>query len=699
VYRAHSANQKGESHVLQQHLTSVAEMSKQFTPCCSSVAHYLGILHDLGKYHPDFQDYLREAQAGHAKRGPDHKLAGALMAEKRLGLLALVIQGHHGGLRAPSEYGAWKSDTTKMRRALEAQAIAQQEWPDLFARPAPALPPWVSSELDAELYIRMMFSALVDADYTDTAAHFNPAPVQKNPTLATLAEEFEAYHAQFGHPENEINRLRNTIYHHCRDAAEGPIGIYRLAVPTGGGKTLSAMAFALRHALIHGLERVIVAVPYMSITEQTADVYRRIFGARAVLEHHSGSESLLNDNWSRLAAENWDAPIIVTTTVQLFESLFANKPQRARKVHRIARAAVILDEAQALPGTLLDPLLDVLRHLSANYETTIVLSTATQPAFDVIPAFEDPDIQEMIPNPKRFYAALERVHYDIRGQTPWREIAQEMSGSPQALAIVNTKADAFTLLDQLEDIGIEPLHLSTQLCGIHRRAVLEEVHSRLAQHKPCHLVSTQVVEAGVDIDFPVVFRAMGPLDSIIQAAGRCNREGRLDVGRVIVFETQEQHVPPGFYKTATNVARTVLLQGGDPDDPQSARTYFKQLYATVNTDAKQIQECRKSFNYPEVAKRFRLIDDDSISAIIASYADGDEIQRIIDDLEYERANARLAFRRLQPYLVNVRRRLAARYLQDGWLSEVYDGLYLWAGDYDPVRGIVPPNKDIGDFVI
>jgi len=274
-----------------------------------------------------------------------------------------------------------------------------------------------------------------------------------------------------------------------------------------------------------------------------------------------------------------------------------------------------------------------------------------------------------------------------------------MSEHFQALAIVNTKADAFALLDELEMLGVDALHLSTQLCGAHRRAVLADVRSRLENQRACILVSTQVVEAGVDIDFPIVYRAMAPFDSIIQAAGRCNREGKLDRGRVIVFETEEGHTPPGFYRTATNQARTVLNDGGDPNDPESARSYFEQLYAISETDAKEIQKCRAAFDYPEVAKRFHLIDDDSISVIIDTYSDGDEIHRILDALSDHRTDIRLAMRGLQPYIVNVRSRLAERYLQDGWLSEVLDGTYLWAGDYDQARGIVPRSVDVGRFVI
>ena len=698
MYFAHSANRDGKWHRLRQHLDRVASLAELYFPCHPESARYLGLLHDLGKCHPDFQTYLRRAESGDRIRGPDHKLTGALEVEQ-VGPVAMVLQGHHGGLRSRSDYRAWSSDGPRKTRALEAQEIAREQWPDLFSGPVPEVPRWVDNPLTAELYLRMLFSALVDADYTDTAAHFTPTEPYDHIDLSVLAERFETYYSRFGQPNSLLNQLRADIHDHCVRVAAGPTGLYRLAVPTGGGKTLSGMAFALEHALKHELKRIIVAVPYLSITEQTADVYRSIFGEHVVLEHHSASENTLTDEWSRLAAENWDAPVIVTTTVQLFESLFSNRPQQARKVHRLASSVIILDEVQSLPTTLLDPILDGLRNLTAHYRTSVVLSTATQPAFDVLPTFGEQDIKDIIPDAAQYYSALDRVGYEIRGEESWQDIAREMCTHYQALAIVNTKADAFALLDELEMLGVEALHLSTQLCGAHRRAVLADIRSRLDKHQACILVSTQVVEAGVDIDFPVVFRAMASFDSIIQAAGRCNREAKLKIGRVIVFETAEGHSPPGFYRAATNQARTVLGDGGNPNNPESARTYFQRLYAISDSDAKEIQKYRSAFDYPEVAKRFRIIDDDTVSVIVDGYSDGDEIHRIIDALCEQRTDARMAMRALQPYIVNVRSHLAERYLQDGWLSRVLDGTYLWAGDYDQTRGIVPRSADVGRFVI
>jgi CRISPR-associated endonuclease/helicase Cas3 len=500
-----------------------------------------------------------------------------------------------------------------------------------------------------------------------------------------------------------VAQARHAIYEACLAAADQPPGLFRLTVPTGGGKTRSGMAFALRHALRHGQQRVIVAVPFITITEQIADVYRAIFedepaSEPVVLEHHSGGLSGSEDDdfhahavWARLAAENWDAPIIVTTTVQLFESLFGCGTSSSRKLHRLARSVVLLDEAQALPSHLLTPLLDALRELCVRYGTTVVLSTATQPAFEVIEPFAALPATEIVPEPARFFRALQRVEYDWRTATPvsWAEVAAWLRAEPQALAVVNTKRDALALLEALGDP--DALHLSTLLCGAHRRQVIAEVRARLAAGAPCRLVSTQVVEAGVDLDFPLVARALGPLDGIIQAAGRCNREGRLTRGRVVVFQPAEGGLPPGAYRTAAGVTRALLGHGPlDLDDPDLARAYFRQLYQTVDTDAQRIQPWREAFDYPEVARRFRLIADDT-TTVVAPYGNTAERARVTGLVERLRRGApdgRGILRALQPYLVTVRAQEAARYARQGLITPVAPGIGEWLGAYHPVHGLV-----------
>jgi CRISPR-associated endonuclease/helicase Cas3 len=559
----------------------------------------------------------------------------------------------------------------------------------------------------------LVFSALVDADYLDTEAHFRGGQADLRGATVGLAELWERFESDqtrlearvrlSGRQDDPVVRARNQIYQACLEAADRPPGLFRLTAPTGGGKTRAAMAFALRHALRHGHRRVIVAVPFISITEQTADVYRNIFetdgGVRVVLYHHSGAGTEDPDDdsfrqsevWSRLAAENWDAPIVVTTTVQLFESLFSARPGRCRKLHRLAHSVIIVDEAQALPSHLLAPILDALRELTAHYGATVVLSTATQPAFEAVASFRNLPATEIVDEPAQHFQSLSRVAYEWQLDRPmsWVEVADLLRSEPQVLAVVNTKTDATSLLDALSDP--DALHLSTLLCGAHRRRVLAEVSRRLGAGEPCRLVSTQVIEAGVDLDFPVVLRAFGPLDAVIQAAGRCNREGRLSRGRVVVFQPANGRLPAGVYRTGTDVARVVLGQTGrDLYDPAVSREYFRLLFEIVDTDRGQIQLQRAALNYLETARRFRMIEDDTESLVVTSYGSGDERRRVralLDRLRRGGPDGRDTLRRLQPYVVAVRKEQAARHRRQGLIAEVMPGVGEWLGEYDDVRGL------------
>ena len=708
-FHAHSANDKWEWHGLADHLRAVAEIAGRFCEPFGSydAGYYAGLWHDIGKFSPEFQRYL----AGELRRGPDHKGAGAKLALQHLEPLALLVQGHHGGLPAMRHCRGWvneKDSNSATENAIIAahQAIAQLE------PQTPIMPPqWVNNEHRAEMWLRMVFSALIDADRLDTEAHFNPERATRRGTSLGMAELWQRFrerhqeNVQTVAPASAVNEVRSEVYAACLDAAEKPTGIFRLAVPTGGGKTLSGMGFALRHAEIHGLNRVIIAVPFISITQQTAGEYRKFLGDEAVLEHHSSAD--LDDpdeydsetTWARLASENWDAPIVVTTTVQLFDSLFSNRTSATRKLHNLAKSVIILDEAQALPPELLEPILDGLRDLSDNYDASVVLSTATQPAFRAIKPFADVNAVDIVPEPEKHFQSLKRVRYEWRTNPPlsWDEVAAIMWETPQALAVVNAKKDALALLDALNDESA--LHLSTLLCGRHREAVITEIRRRLGDGEGCRVVSTQVVEAGVDIDLPMVLRAIGPLDSIIQAAGRCNRNGKLpDKGRVIVFRPAEASTPPfGSYRTATGETSAMLKSGfSDLDDPDVVAEYFRRLYQDVDTDAKQVQGLRKDFDYPEVAKRFKMIDDDTVSAIVTSEEafkaarKPEEWQQVFDAVAALRKgsnDARRLLRQVQPWTVSLYRGQANEKQRAGLLDEIMPGIYEWRGDYNRVTGI------------
>ena len=474
----------------------------------------------------------------------------------------------------------------------------------------------------------MLFSALVDADFLDTERHFHPERVVERTGYTSLAElwrRFEQDQAKLtGQHDTLLQHARHAIYQACLRAAELPPGWFRLTVPTGGGKTRSGMAFALRHALCHpgAFDRVIVAIPYTSIIEQTAEVYRDIFQGEGVLEHHSAvadrdereNPVTARHQWSRLASENWDAPVVVSTTVQLFESLFANRPSKTRKLHNLARSVLILDEIQTLPPHLLDPVLDVLGQLVEHYGVSVVLCTATQPALGVnryARGLSD-RLREIVPEPERYFQALKRVEYEMRigEKWSWERVAGEMRTSHEALAVVNTKKDALAILDALgEDPSV--LHLSTQMCGAHRAETLHEVKERLNVAAPVPASGDAgVVEAGVDIDFPLVLRAVGPLDRIVQAAGRCNREGKPSPGRVVIFDPTEGGSPPGAYRTGLDTALALLQGGCDLHDPAVYERYFTLLFGAVETDRDGIQGLRAALDYEEVARLFRLIEDD-----------------------------------------------------------------------------------------
>ena len=716
-FYAHSENQAGHYHKLVDHLQTVADLAREFARPFGGgeVAYYAGLWHDLGKFNPLFQRYL----AGEGNRGPDHKAAGTRVACQHIGICGLLVQGHHGGLRASQDLSGWlqeKGSEPAVDRALE---LARAAIPNLEPNGRLQLPEFAARDrVSAELWLRMVFSALVDADFLDTEGHFNPGQTsmrEPERDVRKMWERFQQRHRDHAREASDpVDEMRSEIYQACLEAAEHSPGLFRLAVPTGGGKTLSAMGFALRHASIHGLERVVVAVPFTSITQQTAAVYREFLEehpdaeSATVLEHHSMAESSDGEEydsrqvWARLAAENWDAPVVVTTTVQLFHSLLSNRTSATRKLHRLANSVIVLDEAQSLPPRLLEPILDVLRQLTENYGASVVLSTATQPAFEVIKPFRDTVATEMVPDYPRHFQVLRRVRYEWRTDPAlsWIEVADIMRGSSQALTIVNTKKDALELLETLDDA--DALHLSTLLCGRHRQDVIQEVRRRLDQGEFCRVVSTQVVEAGVDLDFPLVLRAIGPLDSIIQAAGRCNRAGRLDLGRVVVFQPETGSASPfGSYRIATATTRDMLNAGSlDLDDPETVSDFFRRLYQFVDSDVEQIQALRKHFDYPEVAARFKMIEDETLDAVVTGYGTYEERRRIADSIDRLRngtAASRSILRGLQPWMVQIYRNRAAAMIRAGLLLEVVPGLYEWRGEYHEITGIggvTTPDPDL-----
>ncbi|MEW6457773.1 MAG: CRISPR-associated helicase Cas3' [Bacillota bacterium] len=709
---AHSANSAGVEHDLVDHLRNVADRTASYAGKFSAeeLGYWIGLTHDIGKAGGAFQKYIRNPD-GYPK--VDHKTAGALLVKSCWEGLAFPVAGHHGGL---ADFVALKQRLQKKESDPEIQraiTLAKKALPELHTIPALAgnLPTHLSNGTQVDMFIRLLFSALVDADFLDTEAHFAEelsSLRDSDDDLSELWKRFEERHRDLiQDTDGPVNALRQEIFALCCQAADLAPGVFRLTVPTGGGKTFSGMAFALRHALRYEMDRVIVAVPYTSIIEQNADEYRKIFGPEAVLEHHSAVEPPENDDEiteaelrMRLAAENWNAPIIVTTTVQLFESLFANRTSRCRKLHNITRSVLILDEVQTLPVELLEPILDVLRNLSDYYGVSVVLCTATQPALDDSPYLRGfRNIREIVPNPERYFELLKRVEYEIPASTEkwsWSRVASVMRGAEQCLTVVNTKKDALALLNALGDS--DALHLSTLLCGAHRRKVIAEVKQRLSSGKPCRLVSTQVIEAGVDLDFPLVLRAVGPLDRIVQAAGRCNREGRLTdgqgrsiMGRVIVFAPEDGRGPRGAYASGTDQAASLLAAGEiNLHDPALYRRYFKLFYQIVETSGREVQSARESLQFAEVAARFRMIKDNTIPVVVR-YTD--EVDKLVSSIRSAGGVVRHTMRRLQPYLVNIYEHQLSHLKQEGLIAEITPGLFEWLGAYDPVLGLTQRGRD------
>lgn len=715
---AHSANERGEQHLLVDHLRSVALLARERAEKFGGgeLAFLAGLWHDAGKADPTWQRYLLESEAGQRRKGsgPDHKRAGALLAEESGQVhTGLLIKAHHGGLNTRADYQRWLDEGRQLPGPKAALNSLGQAMPELAERSLGTVPSRIQSDaLAAEFFLRMVYSALVDADSLDTEAHHlcgNPSERRSSVAFAQLQERFETFlEKQPSVKESAVNRIRNEVYQACVESAEQDRGFFRLTVPTGGGKTRSSMAFALRHGIKHGLHRVIIAVSFLTITQQTAQVYRDIFGDdHVVLEHHSGSAAVSNDEsfereavWQRLAAENWDAPVVITTTVQLFESLFSNRRSRTRKLHNLAQSVIILDEAQALPSGLLAPILSGLRELTQHYGASVVFSTATQPAFESIKEFSEVQAHEMVPQHQRHFKALQRVQYEWRTEQPyqWRDVAGWMREERSALAIVNTKRHALELLDELNNP--EALHLSTLLCGAHRAEVLDEIRRRLNTGAPCHVVSTQVVEAGVDLDSPAVFRAEAPLDAIIQAAGRCNREGKLRErgGRVVIFRTVDDKSPPGVYRSGRDLARVVReFPDFDPNDPQTVSRYFDLLFGVaVYPDQAEIQRYRKQLNYPKVAEKFRMIKDDHCDVIVDyPQQDADKIDALVKQLRACERPPREVLRELQPHMVSLNRREYETRLKSRFLEEVLPGVGRWPqGYYNQVRGLTDTDPEM-----
>ena len=758
LYHAHSTNAVGHWHLLKEHLTAVSKLAFIHSGRApwADEATLAGLLHDLGKYADRFQARLVGKDSG-----LDHWSQGAWIAvsKHRAVAAALAIQGHHvglqrGGLQAlrnmeprnliarhPFNLQLSDPDVEALMRRAQADGL-QFDTPPATAL---TLQHSFAQAVAAMLDIRLLFSCLVDADFLDTQAHFEGDAHGKcarpsGPMLDAQAA-LDALHRYMGEQiragtraHTPVLAAREALWRAVGEAAATAPNVFTLTAPTGSGKTLAMLRFALEHAATHQLKRIVLAVPFLTVIEQTAREYRQVFAdfpAHFVLEHHSlaglGEESEKRDaeggqeRQRRLLAENWDAPIVLTTNVQLLESLFSNRPSSCRKLHNLMEAVIVFDEAQSLPQHLAVPTLAALSHLSAAYRSSVVFATATQPAFETLHAAVVKQAasgwrpSEIVPGHAELFTTLKRVKVTwppANEKRNWADLAAEIRGTDQTLVVVNLKRHALASLDALADVP-DVFHLSTNLCAEHRRAVMARIREQLLSSKPCRLISTQCIEAGVDVDFPLVYRALAPLEAIAQAAGRCNREGRMNaqgrLGEVIVFEPDEEGdwrrcYPTHAYYQATEVTRTLLTAQGhlDINDPVVFQNYYRKLY-DLNNPASQnatLNQAITAADFVEVARLYRLIDTDAIQVLVPWAERWDEFCALRAEADNHGINADW-MRRAQGLAVSVYRhkdgppawaipaKLQRRGKADAGVSDEW---FILEGDYyDDTLGLKPPE--------
>jgi CRISPR-associated endonuclease/helicase Cas3 len=703
AFYAHSRDD-GDFQLLHVHLLNVAQRCEENAHAfgAKELGYLAGLLHDIGKYSEPFQQRVqgKNVRVDHSTAGAKwllekascHQHIGTSGAANYLArLVSMCIAGHHGGLqnygtrdeegtfkrrvsKSDSEIPSWTSAWDEIQVPIGQIPLPPVFQPKLLFKHKDQLA-WKYSFLG-----RMLYSCLVDADSIDTRDYTCEADrilmqERKQPDMQQLLERLDRFLQPLEKAEQSfINMQRRRIQEACRrQARSSSRGLFSLSVPTGGGKTLSSMTFALEHAANHKLRRIIYVIPFTSIIEQNAAVFAKALGEDAILEHHSNfnldeyeeNHSAAEVRQLKLSTENWDAPVVVTTSVQFFESLFSNKRSKCRKLHHIAGSVIVLDEAQSLPRGYVKPCLHALQELVEHYDCSVVLCTATQPSWDKL-GFPAKELMDA-PTPGELMDTFKRVHLTTHGALDDRisddTVADWIMESEQILCIVNTRKHARLLYDQLQSFEQEGLyHLSGRMCALHRQLIFKEIRVRLRDGLPCRVISTQLIEAGVDVDFPKVLRAMAGLDSIAQAAGRCNREGRLDVGEVIVFYPERHGMPEkGWMKETAAEAQHVLRYEREAFSHAAMQNYFDRIYGlndnTVlqKTDSQGIMSLLADKNgnleipYEEISNRFEFIDG-QMQSIVIPY---DEKARLILELLPYSQYPAAELRKLQPYSVQV----------------------------------------------
>ncbi len=704
TYLAHIA-EDGREQTLSDHLRGTATLSASFADAFGAFAfgYHVGLEHDRGKACEGFARRLRG--------GPrvDHASAGAVACVLRqLWFSSACIAGHHGGLPEFGNRLDSASDSTLIGRIKKNRERAEAIPDTVLPASVPSREPYSPNDADtlsASFWCRMLYSCLVDADYLDTETFMLGHPAERggHDDIPTLLARLEAYIRPWQNPQTPINRIRCDVLQRCMDMGERERGLFTLTVPTGGGKTVASLAFALHHARKHGMERVIYVIPYTSIIEQNAAVFRRILGEDNVVEHHSevalseGEDSQTTSWRRRMATENWDAPIIVTTAVQFFESMYAATPSKCRKLHNVANSVIIFDEAQMLPTGHLRPCVAAIAQLVAHFRATAVLCSATQPVLNDLFEQYAPGypIRPICEDTTPLYESLRRVTCRKRDdRLALSELAEHLAAETQVLCILNTRKAVQEVYRYLPAEG--RYHLSTLMCPAHRKNVLAEIRARLDEGSPCRVVSTSLIEAGVDVDFPSVYRELAGLDSIVQAAGRCNREGKrpAEESVVTVFECEGQTPPPLL---GVNIGAAVEVMEGFEDllSPEAIESYFR-AYRSLMGDhidkamvIRHLSEGKAGCLLPfqTVAEDFHLIDKNTNTIYIPQPLN-ETVTRALEAVVDGRGS-RADYRLLGPYSVNVYERHYTALLEAGDILPIDEGsAYLVNTElYSPACGL------------
>ena len=646
---------KERTQTLKDHLCGTAELAGYFAGRFGKAdwGYACGMLHDIGKYSLAFQDKIKN----NSNRQVDHSTAGAKACFEKGGMYSFMsycIAGHHSGLPdygSSSDPGNAPTLQGRKKKHIEDCDAYKSEIhiPEIKTLP---FDPKDSPDLDFSLsvFIRMLYSCLVDADFLDTEYFMKEGRTQRETgeEPSVLLEKLKKHVAGWllNEDTETVNGRRTEILRHCFECGHKERGIFQLTVPTGGGKTIASLAFALQHAVENQMDRVIYVIPYTSIIEQNAAVFRKILGEQNVLENHYNVdyESTEELKPMQLASENWDKPVVVTTNVQFFESLFANKSSKCRKLHNIANSVIIFDEAQMLPTDYLKPCIAVMEELAANFGSSIVLCTATQPALS--PFFQRKmPVTELCPRVEEQFRFFERVTFQNVGTISEDELIEKLQKEEQALCIVNTKKRAQRLYQKMKGEGV--FHLSTAMYPKHRRRVLDKIRQLVKDGKRCILISTSLVEAGVDLDFCTVYRQLAGVDSMIQAAGRCNREGKRAAqdSFAYLFQFEEKEYVPG-QQLQIDVSKMLLSEGEDISSLHGIEKYFEALYhfRGESLDKKKIFEefKDKRYNFAKAAKEFKLIEENTLTVFISREEEAEELLWQIKHQGYTKSGMRKA---------------------------------------------------------